>query len=124
MHRNFSVIAYGDTVWIGSSNGIGRTFDGGQTWKNLRVRLDEEGIAIPGNIGGNWVVALKRQILPDGASVVWAGARGEAGGVNSINFTRDNGETWTFSDVAFAWDFAFTENAVWAGHAGRADGQP
>lgn len=117
MHRTFSVLAYGDTVWIGTSSGIGRSFDQGQTWDNLKVRHDRGGNTLPGHIGGNWVVALERQILADGTSVIWAGTRAtdqEAGGINSISFSRDQGQTWTITGPTFAWDFAFTRNKVWA----------
>ena len=127
LHRTFAVLAYGDTVWIGTSSGIARSFDGGSTWKNIKVRLDEEGDPIPGNIGANWVVALDRQVLPDGGTVIWAGTQVtdrvmSPGQINSISFSRDNGETWEIvgpalegsTDLAFAWNFAFTDHAVWA----------
>jgi photosystem II stability/assembly factor-like uncharacterized protein len=127
LHRTFEVLAYGDTVWIGTASGIARSFDGGATWKNIKARLDEEGNPIPGNIGANWVVSLDRQILPDGGTVIWAGTqvtdRGMyPGQINSISFSRDNGETWEIvgpvlegsTDSAFAWNFGFTASAVWA----------
>ena len=118
MHRTFSVLSYGDTVWVGTSSGIGRSFDNGQTWENLKVRLDDSGDPLPGHIGGNWVVALERQLMADGSSVIWAGTRAtdnKRGGINSISFSNDNGATWTLTGVTFAWDFAFTANKVWAG---------
>ena len=118
MHRTFSALAYGDTLWIGTSKGIGRSFDGGRTWTNLRVRTDADGSVIPGNIGGNWVVALERQLLADGGAVIWAGTRlttAGAGEVNSISFSTDNGASWTVTGPTFAWDFAFTDGRVWAG---------
>ena len=116
MHRTFSVLAYGDTVWIGTSNGMGRSFDNGRTWNNIRVRQDRDGALIPGNIGGNWVVTLERQFMPDGTTAIWAGTRitDREGGVNSISFSRDNGRTWTVTGPTFAWDFAFTRNKIWA----------
>ncbi|MEE2629059.1 MAG: hypothetical protein VX670_11370, partial [Candidatus Latescibacterota bacterium] len=118
MHRTFAVLAYGDTVWVGTSSGIGRSFDNGRSWKNLKVRTDTSGQTLPDHIGGNWVVALERQLMADGSSVIWAGTRAtdqERGGINSISFSRDNGATWTLTGETFAWDFAFTENQVWAG---------
>ena len=118
MHRTFSALAYGDTLWIGTSSGIGRSFDAGLTWTNLKVRLDSDGRLVPGNPGGNWVVALERQILSDGSSVIWAGTQNTgrvAGEVHSISFSTDNGAIWTVSGPTFAWDFAFTETKIWAG---------
>ena len=127
LHRTFAVLAYGDTVWIGTASGIARSFDGGATWSNIKVRLDGEGNPIPGNIGANWVVSLDRQVLPDGGTVIWAGTRVTdrvmvPGQINSISLSRDHGETWEIvgpvlegsADSAYAWDFAFTDNAVWA----------
>ena len=115
LHRTFDVLAYNDTVWIGTSSGIARSFDGGATWRNLKFRLDKDGRPLPGNIGGNWVVGIERQLMPGGATI-WVGARttGE-GQVNSINFSFDDGESWQFSGPPFAWNFAFTDNYIWAG---------
>jgi hypothetical protein len=119
LHRTFEVLAYGDTVWIGTSSGIARSFDGGVSWKNIKVRLDDRQVPLPGNIGANWVLSLDRQILADGGSVIWAGTRVTAGGeVNSMAFSRDNGETWQITGPAFAWGFAFTPDRVWAGTDG------
>ena len=73
LHRTFSVLAYGDTVWIGTSSGLARSFDGGTSWKNIKVRPDANGNATPGHIGGNWVLSIAREILPDGSSVIWLG---------------------------------------------------
>ncbi len=118
LHRTFSVLAYGDTLWIGTSSGISRTLDGGQTWKNIKVRVDDTGQVLPGNIGANWVVALERQILPDGSSAIWAGTNvtGLPGEVSSMSVSRDHGETWTITGPTFAWDFTFTDtdNLTWA----------
>ena len=124
LHRTFAVLARGDTVWIGTSSGVTRSFDGGATWMNIKVRHDREGQLLAGNISANWVVALERQILPDGGSVIWAGTRstGLPGEVSAISFSRDQGETWEISgppsgtdEPTFAWDFAFSTNKVWAG---------
>ncbi len=115
LHRTFEVLGYGDTVWVGTASGIARSFDGGLTWKNMKVRLNDKDVPKPGNIGANWVLALERQILADGTSVIWAGTRVTgAGEVNSMAFSRDNGETWEITGPTFAWGFAFTPGQVWA----------
>ena len=116
LHRTFAVVAYGDTVWIGTSGGIAFTFDGGQHWQNAKVRLSEEGTPLRGHPAGNWVVALERQILPDGTTAIWAGTNTTAPGqTQAISVSRDLGQTWGHTGPTFAWDFAFTPNFVWAG---------
>lgn len=115
LHRTFAVMAYGDTVWIGTSGGIAFTFDGGQHWQNAKVRLSEEGLPLPSQPAGNWVVALDRQILPDGTTAIWAGTSTTAPGqTQAISVSRDLGQTWMHTGPTFAWDVAFTANFVWA----------
>ena len=117
LHRTFAVIAYGDTVWIGTASGIAFTFDGGQHWQNAKVRLGAEGTPLLGHPAGNWVVALERQVLPDGTTAIWAGTNTTAslGQTQAISVSRDLGQTWSHTGPTFAWDFAFTPNFVWAG---------
>ena len=116
VHRTFSALAYNDTVWIGTSAGVARSFDGGTTWRHSRAAFDEFGGRLEGSLSANWVVALARQRLPGGGSAVWAGAR--LGPTNletaAINFSADNGESWQFGGPTFAWGFAFAADAVWA----------
>ena len=116
LHRTFSVLAYGDTVWVGTSSGLTRSFDGGQTWQNTKVRLNREGTAVPGQIGANWVLSIERQIAADGTSILWVGTNvtGLPGEIASMAYSRDSGTTWTVTGTTFAWDFAFTEGFAWA----------
>lgn len=116
LHRTFSVLAYGDTVWVGTSSGLTRSFDGGQTWQNTKVRLDREGAVIPGQIGANWVLSVERQIAADGTSILWVGTNvtGLPGETASMAYSLDSGATWTVTGTTFAWDFAFTEGFAWA----------
>ena len=116
VHRTFSALAYGDTVWIGTGGGVARSFDGGTTWRNSRAAFDEFGERLPGSLSANWVVALARQRLPGGGSVVWAGANLGPTHLETaaINFTADHGESWRFGGPTFAWGFAFAGDAVWA----------
>ena len=99
VHRTFSVLAYDDTVWIGTSGGLARSFDGGASWRNSRVRVDADGVPLRGQISGEWILSIERQRF-SGSSVVWAGTNvseglGQVGGISS---TSDNGETWRFGD--------------------------
>lgn len=115
-HNTFDVLAYDDTVWVGTGSGLTRSFDGGQTWKISRVRLAADGSLLPGHIAGNWVIAIERQPLPDGRSAIWAGTgtSGE-GEVNAMAFSLDDGETWTPTGSSSAWGFTFTPERIWAG---------
>ena len=117
LHRTFAVVAYGDTVWIGTASGIAFTFDGGQHWQNAKVRLGAEGTPLLGHPAGNWVVALERQVLPDGTTAIWAGTNTTTspGQTQAISVSHDLGQTWGHTGPTFAWDFAFTPNFVWAG---------
>ncbi len=117
LHRTFAVVAYGDTVWIGTASGIAFTFDGGQHWQNAKVRLGAEGTPLPSHPAGNWIVALKRQVLPDGTTAIWAGTNTTTspGQTQAISVSHDLGQTWGHTGPTFAWDFAFTPNFVWAG---------
>ena len=117
LHRTFSVVAHGDTVWIGTSSGIAFTLDGGQTWTNAKVRLDDSGNPLPGHPAGNWVVAMERMVLPDGSTAIWAGTNTTLlpGQQQAISVSRDLGQTWAHTGPTFAWDFTFTPNFVWAG---------
>jgi len=120
LHRTFSVEAYNDTVWIGTAGGIARSFDGGDTWHVNRVRVDAAGQILPGNISGDWVLAIERHIEPDGASSVWAGASLSEGPgqMEGLCHTTDHGRTWRTGASAvgpvFAWDYTFTPGLVWA----------
>ena len=118
LHRTFSVAAWGDTVWIGTSSGITSSVDFGRTWINHKVRLNDFDEPLPGNLSGNWGLSIEREITADGRSLVWVGAgvTEGAGQVAAMNFTQDGGRSWQATGPTFAWDFAFTGgDTIWAG---------
>jgi hypothetical protein len=116
LHRTFSVLTLGDTVWVGTSNGLARSNDDGKTWHTIKVRPEANGIISEGNIGGNWVISIHRHIDSSGKSTIWAGTNstGEPGERPSISFSDDDGATWKVTGQTFAWDFALTKNYTWA----------
>lgn len=117
-HRTFSVAAYGDTVWIGTSAGVASSFDFGRTWELHRVRRNASGELLPGSLSADWGLAIEREITADGTSAIWIGANVTSGfgQTAAINYSDDNGRTWTATGPTFAWDFAFTgSDTVWAG---------
>lgn len=115
LHRTFEVLAYNDTVWVGTASGVTRSLDGGETWRNFRMRRDANDRPLPDHLAADWAVALDRQLLPDGTAVIWAGTRATAAGqTSSLAFTGDLGLNWTVTGPAAAWGFAFSPGAVWA----------
>ncbi len=116
LHRTFSVLTFGDTVFVGTSNGLTQSNDNGKTWRTIKVRYDANGIIKEQNIGGNWVVSIHRQIEKSGKTTIWVGTNstGQPGERPSISFSNDGGATWSVTGITYAWDFAFTENYVWA----------
>ena len=118
LHRSFSINAFGDTVWVGTSSGLASSTDFGATWRNHRARLNEFDEPLPGNPSGNWGVAVDRQLTPDGRSVIWAGTSTTIGPgqTGAMSVSEDGGETWRITGPTFAWDFAFgPADTVWAG---------
>ncbi|MEE2657422.1 MAG: hypothetical protein VX733_02890 [Candidatus Latescibacterota bacterium] len=117
-HRTFAVVAYGDTVWIGTSSGLVSSFDYGQSWTIHRVRPDTTGEPLLGNISANWVVAIERDLEEYGGESIWAGANVSEGPgqVAAMNRSTDLGESWQTLGPTFAWDFAFANgDTTWAG---------
>ncbi|SVB42954.1 uncharacterized protein METZ01_LOCUS195808, partial [marine metagenome] len=89
-HKAFSVMTYGDTVWVGTANGINRGIlddSGCLDWKNYSFPIS--------SISGNWVIAIEKQEWK-GRRTIWAVTRAadQAGEENGISFTQNDGETW------------------------------
>ena len=129
-HHGQCLIAYDDTVWVGTFGGIHRSTDRGETWTTYRVET-------PG-ISGSFVPSIARQVT-SGRSLIWAGTKPfNTGETEGISVTEDGGETWRHInirartiDIAIedtaglsAWNFSFsdtsyihwgiTEATVWA----------
>ena len=97
-HKAFSVLAYGDTVWVGTANGVNRglivrdTLWGEDAIECIRWKhysYPEDGLT------GNFVVGLAKQYWR-GQITVWAATvNAEAPGeVRGLSYTRDGGATW------------------------------
>ena len=89
-HKAFSVISYGDTVWVGTANGINRGImdaSGCVDWKHYSFPVS--------SMSGNWVIAIEKQEWK-GQRTIWAVTRAadQAGEENGISFTQNDGETW------------------------------
>ena len=90
-HKAFSVITYEDTVWVGTANGINRgimdTSSDCVDWKHYSFPTS--------SMSGNWVIAIEKQEW-EGRRTIWAVTRAadQAGEVNGISYTKNDGETW------------------------------
>ncbi len=94
-HRVFSVLAYGDTVWVGTAKGINRGIlddSGCIDWTHYRYPDD--------GISGNWVVGMAKQEY-NGQRRIWAVTlrADETGEINGISYTPDDGQSWISVDA-------------------------
>ena len=89
-HKAFSVIAYGDTVWTGTANGINRGIlgeNGCVDWMHYSFQYH--------NLSGNFVVGLGLQVW-NSHRVIWAATMNanSPGEQRGVSFTTDDGDTW------------------------------
>ena len=88
-HKAFSVIAYSDTVWVGTANGINRGLIGANGCINWTHYTP-----IQHGLSGGFVVDLEIQRYK-GYNVIWAATVSAGSGEkNAISFSIDNGDTW------------------------------
>ena len=101
-HKAFSVLAYGDRVWVGTANGInrGRLVEEitqiSPTEFEILSCIEWDHYKYPNNgISGNFVVGLARQVW-QGQTTIWAAtvSTGEPGEVQGLSYTRDDGVSW------------------------------
>lgn len=89
-HKGFSVIAYADTVWVGTANGINRGIvkDDYIQWTKFNAQNS--------SICGNFVVGLHRQLY-NGRETIWAVnlPADNPGEYQGISKTTDGGLTWS-----------------------------
>ncbi|MBC8399898.1 MAG: hypothetical protein H8E14_00260, partial [Candidatus Marinimicrobia bacterium] len=123
-HKGFAVLAYSDTVWVGSANGINRgiidTVSGCIDWEHYFFPQD--------GLSGNWVVSLARQDW-NGRRIIWAVTLStDEHEQRGLSYTTDDGETWhatllgerAYNVVAYdSLVFAATENGLWRSNDGR-----
>ena len=114
-HYSFCVDVYGDSLWVGTMQGINASFDGGETWSNFSWPLDGSGVP-EDQWPGNFVVSVEHNTV-GGKTHVWVGSQREMAntglGVDGICHTDDNGETWEYKTTDYsAWNFAFGFNGA------------
>jgi len=89
-HKGFSVLAYGDTVWVGTANGINRGILGENNcvdWRHFSHPID--------NLSGNWVLSIAKQEYNNNR-VIWAVTVNATLPTEqrSVSFSKDDGENW------------------------------
>ena len=89
-HKGFSVLAYGDTVWVGTANGINRGILGEAgciDWQHFSHPTD--------HLSGNWVLSIAKQEY-NSERIIWAVTVNAVlpSEQRSVSFTQDDGETW------------------------------
>ena len=102
-HKAFSVIAFGDTVWVGTANGINK---GILIKEIVEIQpgvfeilncVEWEHYSYPEDgLSGNFVVGLAKQFW-NGQITIWAASMhaDSPGEMRGLSYTRDNGVTWS-----------------------------
>jgi len=123
-HKAFSVLAYSDTVWVGTANGINRGILG------TKGCISWEHYAYPSeNLSGNFVVSLARQNW-NGQRIIWAATvnADDPTETRGLSYTTNDGGTWvtTLLDKRVynitAYDslvFAATSDGIWKSEDGK-----
>tara|TARA_B100001750_G_scaffold48092_1_gene36249 strand:- start:124 stop:1836 length:1713 start_codon:yes stop_codon:yes gene_type:complete len=101
-HKTFSVLVYGDTIWVGTANGINRGIidaDGFDCidWEHYSYPTD--------GLSGNFVVSLALQ-MHKGKRVIWAAT------VNADDPTEQRGVSYTIND-GLSWNTALLGERVY-----------
>ena len=101
-HKAFSVLAYGERVWVGTANGInkGRLIEeitqiSPNEYEILScIEWDHYKYPTSG-LSGNFVVGLAKQVWR-GQTTVWAAtvSTGETGEMQGLSYSRDDGISW------------------------------
>jgi hypothetical protein len=99
-HKTFSVLTYGDTIWVGTANGINRGILGSGNC------VDWEHYSYPTHgLSGNFVVGLAMQMF-NGKRIIWAAT------VNADDPTEQRGVSYTTND-GLSWNTALLGERVY-----------
>jgi hypothetical protein len=106
-HVAFSVEAWNDTIWVGTSSGVNRSLDGGRSWDHFTFQNS--------NISGNWIIALNRQLLEDGEERIWASTvTTGAGDVTGFSFYETSKDYWRAPYLGYkAWNIESNGNNLY-----------
>ena len=106
-HRPFSVIAWGDTVYIGTAGGINKSTDGGLSWYKYN--------GLNNGITGSWAVAMHRHSWK-GEEVILAATRPSSPiEQTGVTFSNDGGNSWnSVLPGEKVWNFASFDSVIYA----------
>jgi len=106
-HRVFSVIAYGDEVWVGTAGGVNHSNDGGRSWERFSYTNT--------NITGNFVVALHRQQKSTG-DIIWASTVTTGPfDYTGVSFYDVNAGYWRSAELdTWAYNFGSSDEAIYS----------
>jgi hypothetical protein len=109
-HKVFSVYASNDTIiWVGTAGGINKSTDGGMSWRKFSHHNQNHAIS------GNFVVALKEQILPT-RRILWAATvnANDPDETKGVSYSENGGETWKTTLLGeWAHNFDFKDSLVY-----------
>jgi len=101
-HKTFSVLVYGDTIWVGTANGINR----GIISPSRFYCINWEHYSYPTHgLSGNFVVGLAMQMV-NGKRIIWAAT------VNADDPTEQRGVSYTTND-GLSWNTALLGERVY-----------
>ena len=101
-HKAFSVLAFGDTIWVGTADGINQGFIIKEVvevspgnFETLNC-IEWEHYSYPEDgLSGNFVVGLAKQVW-NGQKTIWAATMNadQVGEMRGLSYTRDGGLSW------------------------------
>jgi len=116
-HHGQCVDAYGDTLWVGTFQGMNLSTDGGLTWENFSWPRDGSGNPND-QWPGNFPVAVEHKVV-GGKTHVWVASQDYLGlGVIGICHTDDNGRTWEYKKYLDRTSIPYN---ITFGHSGATD---
>ena len=102
------MIAWGDTIIVGTAGGINRSTDGGVSWYKFTSR-NRNGIS------GDWAVALHRHQWKGKETILAATRPTVTGEFLGVSLTKDGGVTWrTVLRGQRVWNFTSFDSVIYA----------
>ncbi len=109
---------YGDTLWVGTFQGMNLSTDKGETWTNFSWPLDGSGNPEVDQWPGNFPVAVEHKVV-GGKTHLWVASQDYFGmGKIGICHTDNNGATWEYKKYLNGDSLPYN---ITFGHSGASD---